>query len=345
MDREDAKAPIACDAPYAPSDVIESLTWGERIARFGGERAGDNWPMTWSTEDPLIYTAYGDGNGFAPRKACYTLAFAMLQGVPPVIRATDMLTSIDTPVGWGKDGIKASGLLMVGDVLYLLVRNYEVDGDWRNARLAWSEDLGRTWVWADWWFSESFGCPEFVQFGPAYAGARDNYVYIASQDGNSAYDFDSDIVLARVPKFLVPERSQYEFYAGLDENGAPVWAADIADRKAIFTDPRGTQRIAITYNRGIERYLLTTAHDDGSGATHTPALGVFDAPNPWGPWTTVTYDDAWADGWMIHHKFPTPWMSDDGTTMWLAFSGQYVPGGKDYCLLTRRATLRLKADG
>jgi hypothetical protein len=191
MDREDAKAPIACDAPYAPSDVIESLTWGERIARFGGERAGDNWPMTWSTEDPLIYTAYGDGNGFAPRKACYTLAFAMLQGVPPVIRATDMLTSIDTPVGWGKDGIKASGLLMVGDVLYLLVRNYEVDGDWRNARLAWSEDLGRTWVWADWWFSESFGCPEFVQFGPAYAGARDNYVYIASQDGNSAYDFDS----------------------------------------------------------------------------------------------------------------------------------------------------------
>ena len=42
---------------------------------------------------------------------------------------------------------------------------------------------------------------------------------------------------------------------------------------------------------------------------------------------------------MIHHKFPTAWMSADGHTMWLAFSGQYKPGGQDYCLLARKATL------
>jgi hypothetical protein len=126
----------------------------------------------------------------------------------------------------------------------------------------------------------------------------------------------------------------------------------------VFTDPRGVQRIGLTYNAnlrccprlrnsaglctnaGVERYVLVTAHDDGSGATHTPALGVFDAPEPWGPWTTVYYDDRWStDGWMIHHKFPTAWMSADGRTMWLAFSGKYVPGGQDYCLLARKATL------
>jgi hypothetical protein len=87
---------------------------------------------------------------------------------------------------------------------------------------------------------------------------------------------------------------------------------------------------------------LVSAHSDGVGSTHTPALGVFDAPEPWGPWTTVYDDDEWSsDGWMIHHKFPTAWMSDDGKTVWLALSGQYKDGGRDYCLLARKATLEV----
>ena len=104
------------------------------------------------------------------------------------------------------------------------------------------------------------------------------------------------------------------------------------------------QRIGLTYNAGLSRYLLVSAHGDGAGSTHTPALGVFDAPEPWGPWTTVYYADEWSsDGWMIHHKFPTTWISADGCTLWLAFSGQYKPGGQDYCLLARKAVLTTRA--
>jgi hypothetical protein len=319
--------------PYPPSRVIVNLTWDDEIVRLGGERAGDNWPMTWG-DDGLLYTAYGDGNGFGPRAANYTLAFATVSGKPPTHSARDLPTDIDTPVGWGKEGIKASGLLMVDGVLYLFVRNYKVDGDWRHARLAWSDDHGQTWTWAGWHFTETFGCPEFVQFGPDYRGTRDSYVYVISQDGDSAYAFDPDIVMARVPRGSVHRRDAYEFYAG-----ASGWSPDIGQRQPIFTDPKGTQRIAITHNRALGRYILTMAHDDGSGATHTPALGVFDAPEPWGPWTTVYYSDCWAERWMIHHKFPTAWMSEDGREMWLAFSGQYRPGGDDYCLLACKATL------
>jgi len=166
-------------------------------------------------------------------------------------------------------------------------------------------------------------------------------VYVVSQAGNDAYAFDSDIVLARVPKENVSRRKDYEFYIGSDAQWDPLWSADIRQRRPVFSDPRGTQRIALTHNRALGRYFLTTAHDDGSGETHTPALGVFDAPEPWGPWTTVYYNDHWADGWMIHHKFSPAWMSRDGKTMWLAFSGQYKPGGNDYCLLARKATLTM----
>jgi hypothetical protein len=144
-----------------------------------------------------------------------------------------------------------------------------------------------------------------------------------------------------VPKAQVAQREAYGFYAG-GEADAPRWSPDMADRRPIFSDPKGVQRVGLTHNAALKRYLLVSAHRDGSGAVHTPALGVFDAPEPWGPWTTLYYSDTWSsDGWMIHHKFPTAWMSADGLTLWLAFSGQYRPGGRNYCLLARRATLTL----
>jgi hypothetical protein len=325
--------------PYPPSQVITGIAWDDEIVRLGGERTGDNWPLTWG-DDGLLYTSYGDGNGFSEGPVNYTLAFATVSGVPPDHSAQDFQSNIDTPVGWGKQGIKASGLLMAGGVLYLWVRNYVVDGDWRHSRLARSMDHGRTWSWADWQFSETFGCPEFVQYGPDYAGARDEYVYVVSQSGNSAYDFDPGVVMARVPADRVMERAAYQFFAGLDADGAPTWSPEIADRQFAFADPRGVQRIGLTYNAGLGRYFLVSAHGAGAGSTHTPSLGVFDAPEPWGPWTTVYDEELWSnDGWMIHHKFPTAWMSADGCTLWLAFSGQYKRGGRDYCLLARKAML------
>ena len=332
-------------APYPASEAIADLRWDDDIVRLGGERAGDNWPMAWG-DDGLLYTSLGDGYGFAPRDRDYTLALATVSGTPPNHGAWDLPSDIDTLVGWGQDGIKASGMIMVGGTLYLWVRNYVVgvdangEPDWRHSRLACSDDRGRTWKWADWHLSDGFGCPEFVQFGPNYAGARDGFVYVVSQDGNSAYDLDPGIALARVPVGDVMRREAYEFYAGLDGTGRPEWCGDLTNRAPIFSDPHGTQRVAITYNAPLRRYFLTTAHGVPNGIPHTPALGVFDAPEPWGPWTTVYYNDEWSEqGWMIHHKFPTKWMSRDGKSMWLVFSGQHREGGIDYCLLARRAVL------
>jgi hypothetical protein len=298
--------------------------------------------LTWG-DDGLLYTSYADGNGFSEGPVNYTLAFATVSGLPPHHSGRDFRSNVDTPVGWGKEGAKASGLLMAGGVLYLWIRNYIVDGDWRHSRLARSADRGRTWTWADWHFSRTFGCPEFVQYGPNYQGARDAYVYVVSQSGDSAYAFDPDVVMARVPVDRMMQREAYEFFTGLGSGGEPAWSPDIERRQPVFADPQGVQRIGLTYNAGLSRYLLVTAHKDGTEATHTPALGVFDAPEPWGPWTTVYYDDLWSsEGWMIHHKFPTAWTSADGCTTWLAFSGQYKPGGRDYCLLARKATLTVK---
>jgi hypothetical protein len=334
--------------PYPPSPVITKLTWAPEVIKCGKGRTGDNWPITW-VNDNLQITCWGDGPGFVEKNSAaspkLSLGLAMVSGDPPDFQGKNFATDADTPAGGGPNAIKASALLMVDGVLYMFVRNYKPPGsdDFTNSRLAWSKDKGVHWSWADWHFTDTFGCPEFVQFGKNYQGARDNYVYIASQANDSAYNYSPDIVMARVPKDKIADRSRYEFFDGLNAGSEPTWSPDIEKRKPIFTDPSGTQRIAITYNAPLDRFILTTSHrPQGNTGTHTAALGVFDAPLPWGPWTTVYYDDHWSviegkDCRTYHHKFPTKWMSSDGKTMWLLFSGD----DSFYAFCVKKATLEI----
>jgi hypothetical protein len=345
---------VSSEPPYPASRVIVGLTWEDGVVRCGRDGSGDNWPITW-VEDDLCITAWGDGPGFdgsTSRDARLSLGFARVYGDPPGFHGEDLTTSVDTPEGGGSSGIKASGLLMVDGILYMFVRNDKVPGsdDFTNARLAWSLDRGEHWAWAAWRFTDTFGCPEFVQFEKNYEGARDNYVYIASQASDSAYGYSPDIVMARAPRNRVADREAYEFFAGLGDAGKPKWLADIAACAPIFTDPHGTQRIAITYNAALRRYLLTTSHlPPGVSATHTAALGVFDAPEPWGPWTTVYYSDHWSvvdgrDCRTYHHKFPTKWMSRDGKSMWLLYSGLDC-GLYGFCLKKARLEVQPAPEG
>jgi hypothetical protein len=50
-------------------------------------------------------------------------------------------------------------------------------------------------------------------------------------------------------------------------------------------------------------------------------FGIYDAPEPWGPWTTVFYTPAWDVGPGETNSFPTKWISADGRTAHLVFSG------------------------
>jgi hypothetical protein len=153
---------LAAPAPYPASPVVAGIEWSpvESIVRLA--KGSDNWPTPWADDDAL-YTAYGDGNGFAPYlKAKLSLGFAKVSGDPPAIAGENLRSESGEATGDGKKGRKASGILSVDGVLYLLVRNAE------NAQLSWSSDHGSTWSWADWKFNVSFGCPTFLNFGKDY---------------------------------------------------------------------------------------------------------------------------------------------------------------------------------
>jgi hypothetical protein len=314
---------------HAPSPVIAGIDWAppEKIVRLA--KGSDNWPLTWGADD-FLYTAYGDGRGFepfVPKKL--SLGIARISGSPEEIRGENIPAPSAEASGDGKSARKASGMLMLEDgTLYMLVRNV------RNSQLGWSRDGARTWGWADWKIETSFGCPTFLNYGKAYAGARDDFVYVYSQDADSAYERADRMVLARVPKDRLRERAAYEFFVRRNENGSAEWAGDIGQRGAVLEYPGQCYRSSVVYDAPLKRYLwcLTGAGEDPRFAG---GLTILDAPEPWGPWTTAYHTDLWDVGPGESCSIPTKWISADGLTLHLVFSG-------DDCLSNRRGTLRLR---
>jgi hypothetical protein len=258
-----------------------------------------------------------------------SLGISKVTGSPPGVKGVNIRTKTGERLGGGSAGAKASGMLCVDGVLYMLVRNT------KNSQVAWSQDHGQTWHWCDWKFGESFGAPTFLNFGKNYARARDGYVYVYSHDSDSAYDAADRMVMARVAKGRIRVRGAYEFFVGLDGEGKPVWTKDIRDRGAVFVNPGRCYRSGITYNAGLKRYLwcqTLPASTDSRGPRFQGGFGIYDAPEPWGPWTTVYCNENWDTGPGETSSLPTKWMSDDGRTVHMLFSGED-------CFSIRRARL------
>jgi CubicO group peptidase (beta-lactamase class C family) len=304
-------------APYPPSRVIRKATIMPDIRRTALD--SDNWPITWGDDDAQ-YTSYGDGWGFDPRTEIKLgMGFARITGPPDKFQGVNLRSSGER-VGGGATSPKASGILMVDGVLYLWVRNVG------NSQLLWSKDRGRNWE-SGFKLETSFGSPTFLNFGRNYRGSRDDFVYTYSQDGPSAYESDNRLVVARVPKRSVTNRAAWEFFKNLDENGRVVWTSDIARSGPVFAYPGNCRRSDVVYNPGIKRYLLALAYNAAGD------WGIFDAAEPWGPWTTVFHNDASTSGardnpWGIpgthSYRLPAKWISPDGLTMTLIFSGVRV---------------------
>ncbi len=321
-------APITRHSHYPPSRVIREVRWAPQESIIRQARDSDTWPLTWA-DDGSLYTAFGDGHGFEPSSAAkLSLGFARVEGPPESFTGFNIHSPTGDQQGDGARGLKASGMLMVGGVLYMWVRNAG------NSRLAWSSDHARTWKWGDWRFTTSFGCPTFLNFGMNYAGARDKYVYTFSADNSSAYQAADRMVLARVPKDRITDRGAYEFFKTLDDNGLPLWSGDIAQRGGVFDDPGGCYRSSVSYVAGLRRYLWCQTLPGGD-TRFRGGLAIYDAPEPWGPWTTAYFTAEWDVGPGETSSFPTKWMSTDGNTLHLVFSG-------DDCFSVRQAILTRK---
>jgi hypothetical protein len=312
-------SPVA--APYPRSKIIRSVSFEPEASVIRKAIDSDNWPLTWA-DDGEIYTSYGDGSGFEPHVAeKLSMGFAKVLGGPDDFHGVNIRSTSGERVGGGAKGAKSSGLLMVDGTLFMWVRNVQ------NSQLVSSRDHGQTWEWGL-KLERGFGSPAFLNFGKNYAGARDEFVYTYSQAGDSAYEIDDAVLLARVPKSKILERSAWQFYS------APAkWADAIEAARPVFRFPKHCQRVDAVYHPASKRYLLVVAYG------HDGGWGIFDAPEPWGPWSMAFHTEYWGLGETHGYRIPAKWMSADGRSLALVFSGLIYNGVSYDAFCVRKMTI------
>jgi hypothetical protein len=262
-------------------------------------------------------------------------------------------------------GIKPAGLLDIEGCVYFAVelQNYGTDPAFTRQEnvCGWiitSWDYGLTWnekATPPDFFTGRLSSIHFVQQGgPGYRNAPDKYVYAVfpcGRDRRSYWENGDCILLGRTPAEHVIDREYWEFYAGLDRGGSPVWEKDDANATEIFAYPGMCGENHITYNAGIGRYIMgnySFLDDEGNprpnhqgiwpdGAGRSQ-LSLYEAKNLWGPWSLFYQDDNWGLWGNYQPNFPEKWIYNAGKTMFMVSAGTY----DDYNFTVQRIDIETK---
>ena len=200
-------------------------------------------------------------------------------------------------------------------------------------------------------------CPVgFAHFGPGYTGAPDTFVYIYALDAAFFLGVPStagaNTYLLRVPNNQLLVQAAYQYFGGLNNNGKPIWTAVKTRRQPVFVDNNPNQTGPVVggtysftmgmgigealYDAPLGRYLATAQGGKISQAA------VFEAPNPWGPWSVIYYSNispanGGSGGWgnlgsgtwngatfvdadTLGIRVTNAWTSTDGKSTWMVFS-------------------------
>jgi len=347
------------DAPACPSAMIRGATW-DWAHGYRAAEGSDLWPVTWG-KDGNTYAFFGDGGGFGgdDHRGRASFGIARIGGRPPPTPATEV------NVYGGYQALypstlsgKASAIIAIGSDFYALAGIYRggdpksqnpqpIGGAPSHLELAYSLHDAHSWQDGTWDFcgATDVFCPSgFVQFGPGYRRAADRYVYLFGTRNEAA---DGETYLARVERSQLLSPTAYRYFAGLDGKSEPIWSAASERMQAIFIDRNAAQpgcagRCLMTstleeavYDAPLERYIGVAQGD------YLAQTSFYEAPHPWGPWTTITYNNidaatgsgGWgnlgtAAGGSLGVHAINAWTSDNGQTLWMVFSsdGTAPPG-------------------
>ncbi len=200
------------------------------------------------------------------------------------------------------------------------------------------------------------GAPHFVDFGKNMEHSPDGKAYLlgmgavendlkprpcirpAPGGGVEVQECDSDfdhanlswitadqIYLARVKPSpeTINDINAYEFYAGRDKNGRPVWTGNFDKIKPLLEWNNHMGCVTATYVPGLKKYLMCITDGWPTVATMDSYILVADAIT--GPWQIVTYmKDFGEQAYFLN--FPSKFISDDGRTLWLCYSANFSRG-------------------
>jgi hypothetical protein len=342
------------DCPFEKSADIRGLAFTHRWAAYTD---ADTWYPSWAS-DGNMYSGWTDGeigeeSVHSSGRAKARTGNARIAGDDPLNLQVTSLGS--QPASAEPYGGRYPSANLVHDGIWYY-GTYAIDFDPDVPEYSWavlgpvpgfriSRDYGKTWIDsplspAHPLFPESgkngqkvkMGTPHFVDFGRNMEYSPDGKAYLV---GHGASDPDAkprtanlswiagdEIYLARVrpsPE-TINRLEEYEFYAGHDPAGRPVWSRHFADIKPLIAWNNRMGCVTITYDAPLKRYLMCIT--DGWPGVENMNTYVLESRDLTGPWRLVTYmKDFGQQGYFAH--FPSKFISADGRTAWLSYSANF----------------------
>jgi hypothetical protein len=330
-----AQAPAPTPAPTASAStaVITGATFVAK-SHHRAAQGSDNWPVTWSSDNNQ-YAVWGDGGGFGGSEANgrASLGVARIVGDSHDYRGVNRFGGKGAQCRSTINGKAHGAPISVGGVLYAWITPGAGAQGYQKFTLYRSRDKACKWTRLSVSFvrsSDHVSYGSFVQFGRDNSAARDAYIYTVATEVRDTSSLTivqkpGRVMLLRVPSASIEDRGAYEFFAGLDSSGEPLWSANSADRLAIYEDLDGVGPFPqMAFVPGLDRMVYANQHGSGSGdAGAQSLLTLAEAPQPWGPWHVFHHAQFMPEieRSVFQWNFAPKWFRNGGRDFTLIFSG------------------------
>lgn len=319
----------ASDATRVITGVRFNTSSHRRLAR-----GSDNWPLTWSN-DGQQYAMWGDGGGFNGGDSVGRASFgvARIEGDHDSYRGVNRHGGRNAECTSSIHGKAHGAPISVRGVLYAWVTPRSNSAGYQRFTLYKSTNKGCTWNKRSVAFTlardgVSFG--SFVQAGRDSSLAQDAYVYtvapaVTNTSSLKIVQRPGRIMLMRVPAASMEDRGAYQFYAGKDSTGQPIWSSSAARKRPIYRDSNGVGPFPqVSFVPGLGRWVYTNQHGNGKDLSSARSrLTMGEAAQPWGPYS-VFYKGVFFpknEQRVFQWSFAPKWFRNSGRNFTLTFSG------------------------
>jgi hypothetical protein len=147
--------------------------------------------------------------------------------------------------------------------------------------------------------SVRMGCPHFVDFGKNMQHSPDGKAYLVGMGAeendarpryaNLSWITADQVYLARVTPSIknINDVRKYEFFAGQDASGKPVWSGDFARIRPLLDWNNNMGCATVTYDAPLRKYLMCVT--DGWPTCGKMNSYILEADRLTGPWWLVVY--------------------------------------------------------
>ena len=177
------------------------------------------------------------------------------------------------------------------------------------------------------------GAPHFIDFGKNMEHSPDGKAYMLAHGAdihdkmprfwNHSWITGDQIYLLRVTPSVenINDATKWEFYAGKDGQGNAIWTSDFKDIQPLLEWNNNMGCVTATYNAPLKKYLMCIT--DGGNTCSKMNTYIMESDSLTGQWNLIAYlKDFGEQAYFVN--IPSKFISPDGQTMWLMYSGNFV---------------------